>query len=397
MVSAVCPSAIWNSPCCSPIRWICDKITAVARSIFSYLVRIVVFQLAEMNAPGAFFIMRIYQRLSSDPREERPFDPNRLAESKNLLIRFGGVETIVQAADGGSQVHCMTFKSTDFFAQFRALGSEPIDIVHEGRKRRALLNPPPETSKFYFDLIDIQLEDGRLVKGALLPESPVLQGPPPMIVHFHSPGRSMCMDRKLVGKYLAAGYNLTISDQRGTGESTGRATEGGYYLDAEAVFQHVRDQGYEPNRIYVSGFCEGAAIAAHLKKKFHRQGVHFIAGNPYTSMKEVIESHGCLGRLGSRFGIAALQDPNLNVSQDYFDNVKKFHNLPRSQGKFILVHTDNDTLMPRGTVSRLAAAIDRAGPIHEILRVHPKPKENGHVQPPWEDDLVWRRLIQVVT
>src|SRR5580700_4919774 len=113
MVPAVAPSAIPNHICCAPIRWICDKIRAVAEAVFGYLLRITTFQLGEMKTRGAYYIMRIYQRLSSDPREEKPYDPIRLAESKKLLIEFGGVEAFVNPADGQAKIHCMRFKSAD--------------------------------------------------------------------------------------------------------------------------------------------------------------------------------------------------------------------------------------------------------------------------------------------
>ena len=205
------------------------------------------------------------------------------------------------------------------------------------------------------------------------------------------------MDRRFVWLHLAAGYNITIWDPRCPVDSTGRASEGGYYLDAEAVYQKILDGGTPHNRIYVSGFCEGAAVAAHLKKKYHHLGVHYIASNPYTSMKDVVESHGFLGRLGVRFGLHALQDLNLNVPQDYFDNVEKLRNLPRTDGKCVFLHTDTDELMPAGTVQKICNAFGEAGPIHEIMRAHPKPEEDGHLQPPYEDASVWRRYVRFVT
>lgn len=401
MLSAVCPSAIPDKICCAPVRWICDKIRAIAEAFFGYLVRITNFQLGEMKVRGAYYIMRIYQRLSSDPREEKPFDPVRLAESKKLLTDFGGIEAVVRPADGQAEIHCMTFKSADFFNHFHQLGSHPIQIIHEGRPRTALLNPPAITEKFHLPIIDIRMPDGSLVKGALLPEALPLNQPRPLILHCHSPGRSMCMDRKFIALYLLAGYDVVVWDPRGTVDSTGSPSEGGYYLDGEAVFQHVLNQGYPPNRVYISGFCKGAAVAAHLKKRYHHLGVHLIASNPYTSMKDVVAGYGWFGRLGARFGLKALQstDPRITnlVQQDYFDNVEKFRNLPRTDGKFIFIHTDTDTMMPRGTVQKLIDAIGNAGPIHEILRVHPNPKVNGHVQPPYEDPFVWRRLVQIVT
>lgn len=381
----------------APIRFVTQKVRRVAEAVFGYLLRIITFQMGEMQVTGAYYVMRLYQKLFSyDPREEKPFDPERLERSKSFLLSFGGAEGHVQAADGGSNVHFIRFKSADFFAKFAQLGSHPINIRYEGRSRRALLDPPEDAAaKFYFPIIEIAMLDGSIRKAALLPDQRTCNDPVE-ICDFHSPGRSMCMNRKWVGQCLGAGFNLTISDQRGTGESTGKPSEGGYYLDAEAVFGTLINDGIPHNQIYVSGFCEGAAVAVHLKKKYHHLGVHLIASNPYTSMKEVVQGYGFLGRLAIEYGEQALKDPNIQIPQDCFDNEAKLRDLAPSLGKSIFIHTDTDKMMPSGTVSRLIAAFDHAGPVHEILRAHPNPNENGHLQPPYEDPLIWRRLVQVI-
>jgi dienelactone hydrolase len=380
----------------APIRWVSDKIRKIAEAVFGYLLRIITFQLGEMKVRGAYIIMRIYQRLSSDPREEKPFDRNRLEESKKLLVQFGGVPDVVHPVDGGAEIHCTTFRSEAFFNEFKRLGSHPIDIIYEGRLRKALLNPPIQADKFYFPSINLRLNTGALVKAALLPEAVPPNQPRPMMLIAHSPGRSQDMDRRDIAKFLAAGCDVCTFDMRGTVDSTGSPSEGGYYNDADAVIQKLLREGTAPNQIFISGFCEGGAIGAYLKKKYHHLGVHFIGSNLFTSLKDVIEGHGILGYLGSRFGLQALQDPKLSVQQDFFNNVEKFRNLPRSEGKFILIHTDTDQLMPRGTVQKLCEAIDNSGPVHEILRIHPNPKANGHAEPPYQDPVVWRRLARLL-
>jgi dienelactone hydrolase len=385
--------------CLAPYYFIAEKVRALAEAIFGYFLRIITFQLGEINVYGAPTVIRLYQKLiSCDPREERPYDPDRLQRSKEFLLGFGGIDTVARPIDGAADVCYCTFKSADFFNRFQAMGAQLIDVNHEGRARRAFLNVSPEiAAKFYFPVIDITLLDGSIQKGVLLPD--VCTSPnPPHVVHFHSPGRSMYMDRKLIGQFLGAGYDLTVSDLRGTAESTGSPSEAGYYADADAVLQSVLAQPNAPqiNRIYASGFCEGAAVAAHLKQKYHDQGINYIACNPYTSMREVVEGYGFWGRMAARYGMQALFGHIPGIAADGFDNVAKLRNLPRSTGKCVFVHTDTDTMMPRGSVSRMIEAFDRAGPVHEILRRHPNPDENGHMQPPFEDPLVWRRVVQCV-
>ncbi len=409
--------------CCQPIRWICEKIGNIFRAIFGYLLRIILFQLGEIKVPGAYTIMRAYQRLSSDPREKKPFDLHRLTQAKKFLIHCGGEEVALRPADGQAEVRCMTFKSERFFHHFNDLGVERTEILlrdpvtGEENPRFALIPKQEmldaaykpmrdhftdEMHKFRFPVIDIQTADG-IVKGGLLPESP--QFPPgqrPIWVHFHSPGRSMAMELRLLGLLLGAGYDVAMSDLRGTAESVGKICEGGGYLDAEAVYNHVHLQkGYPHNRIYISGFCEGAAWAAHLKKLYHPHGAHFIGANPFDSADHLVSSHGWFAKFVSPYAIPALksEDPSISnlVEQDGMDTVSKFTGLPPSTGKFIFIRTDTDKTVPEDSVARIVAAIANAGPVKEILREHPNKKIDGHTQPPYEDPRVWSQLIEVDT
>ncbi len=400
MVAA--PSGVTQTICQAiletPIRiydWTARKVKELAEAVFGYIVRIVTFQMGERHRPLAAWIMRAFQKINSDPREEKPFDPERLERSTKFLISYGGVE--VQLRSQNASVHAMTLKSEDFFNALADKGATIETLPYQGHYRRMLLNPPiQDVEKFYLELIDITI-GGVEQKAVLLPSRCDITQPP-HILHSHSPGRSMCMDRKFIGLHLAAGYDITIWDPRGTAESTGIPSEGGYYLDAEAVFNWVRSQGVSSDRIYASGFCKGAGIAAHLKKKFHAEGVHFIASNPYTSIEEVIKGYGFVGRLGAKYGLKAIQDPSLNVEQDYFNVVKKLASLDRhySGGKAIFIHTDTDQMMPPNTVEQLKTAFGDAGLVREILRKHPDPEANGHMQPPYEDPAVWNRYVGVV-
>lgn len=379
-----------------PIQSIQTKVEALAKKVFGYLVRILTFQLGVIHTPGAYWIIRLFQKWNSDPREKRPFDRQRLQSSKQLLQNFGCKEHTLVSKDAAANIHIMTCLSKDVFQAFKDKGAEPIEITYKNKPRKALLNPPPEViQKFRLNMIPIEVERGKVCLGALLPEAPKTKTFP-HILYFHSPGRSMAMDRVFLLLHLLAGYDVTVCDLRGTAESTGTPSEGGYYLDAEAVLDHVRES--RPlNEIYVAGYCQGAAVAAHLKKKHHAEGLHYIASNPFTSYREVLENKGVLGKCAARFGLHAIKTPHLAHLEDDFDNVKKLSNLPVSAGKFIFIHTAGDSLMPRRTVHELCKAVDGAGPIHEILRSPLNKRENGHMKPPHEDEEVWHRYVQYVT
>jgi hypothetical protein len=369
--------------------WLSAKVEQIATAIFSYLARIFTFQMGEMHRPLANRLIRLFQIINSDPREQTPFDPKRLAASIELLKAYGGKELFLDTADG-QKVHAMTFTASDFMQALSDRGFHWVDITYEEEPRLAL-PIHKELEKFGFPKIKDPVRGEML----LVPKSPPYSHTPPHIIQCHSPGRSMGMDRKVIGMHLAAGYDITVWDPRGTTNSTGVASEGGFYLDADAVFKYVRDKSLL-NKIYVAGFCKGAAIATYLKQQYHDKGVHLIASNPFTSMKEVFEGYGLIGRLGVRYGIQAITDPTLHVKQDYFDNEAKLRGLSLHGGRCIFIHTDTDKMMPAGTVDRLKTAFDHSNLTYEILRKHPNPKVNGHMQPPYEDPKVWEEYIKVV-
>lgn len=403
--------------CPNPLKWVINKIRLLAQKFFGYFLRLTVFQLGEYKRPLAYAMMRLYQRLTCDPRDEKPVSHERLERSMSLLMQFGGQETVVIPEDGKADVRLMTFKASEFFHRIAQMGGQktPIFLRDENgqeQNRFAILAAPTASAeqfrtlchklgKLSLPLIDIATANG-MQKGILLPESPAI--PPgemtPMIVRFHSPGRSMAMDRKFIGLHLGAGYDICISDPRGTIDSTGTASEGGYYLDADAIYKHVRASGYPSHRIYLSGYCEGAAIGAYLKRKYHAEGVHIILENPFDALVNLAKHQNWLSRFAAEIAMPEImsEDPDIArlVAQDGFDVAAKFRNLPLSTGKFVVMPTDNDTIVPPFSVLKIRQAIQNAGPYFEIIRHHPDPTANGHMQPPIEDPKVWRRYVEVV-
>jgi hypothetical protein len=393
---------------------IAEKVRWLAQKIFGSLLRVMIFQLGTYKNPFAYFLIRTFQFATSDPYCIRPVNYKRLEKSKNLLLLFGGAEAIVIPQDRKAEIHLMTFKASEFLRRIEQLGGQKVSLILHGQQRWVILPKPDTTPKQFQDLseklrkfflpeIKVQTTSG-IQTGILLPESPPLapNQTAPLVVRFHSPGRSMAMDRKFIGLHLGAGYDICISDPRGTIDSKGTPSEGGYYLDAEAVFQHVLDQGYPKNRIYISGYCAGAAVGAHLKRKYHQEGVHFIAENPFHSLHDTIRAyHRIGGRTFAPYALPALQstDPAIRqrVRQDGFDTTVKFHALPPSSGQFILIYPNNDRTLPKDSVDQIRQAIGRAGPYFSILRHHPNPKVDGHMQPPTEDPAVWHRYVEIVT
>lgn len=414
----------------------------VAQKVFGYLLRITFFQMGEFNVPGARAIIRAFQFTTCDPRELRPFDMDRLEEARKLLKSCGGQEAFLVPADKKNHVHCMVFKAQNFFAHFESLGifreehpfQNPVTGQSEQRKflvpnETACQDPKTlaqfhiEAKKFRYELVDIATDHGT-VKAALLPKSPDFKEdePHPIILHTHSPGRSLCMELRIVGQFVGAGYDLALWDPRGTvlSKSTDpnediRITEAGEYLDADAVFKHLAGweanstHSYPPQRIYVSGFCKGASTAAFLAKHYERHAVPFIAANPFDTLPKLIDSSGWVGRLFGKYGLHAIQADKdkdsetiarlqeIGEKEDFYDTPAKFRQLsPSEKGPLFVISTDTDRLVPKDSVKRIEEAVSGLRSFHHIERNHPKKNQDGHTSPPYDVPEIWDQWIQIV-
>jgi uncharacterized protein len=109
-----------------------------------------------------------------------------------------------------------------------------------------------------------------------------------------------------------AGLSVFAPDYRGYGQSRGRPSEEGTYLDAEAAWRWLRQRGFEPSRILVLGESLGGGVASELALRQPVGGL--ILQSTFTSIPDVgaelfpwiprrlarihYDTHGKLARLG---------------------------------------------------------------------------------------------------
>lgn len=86
--------------------------------------------------------------------------------------------------------------------------------------------------------------------------------------------------------FHSLGLNVLIFDYRGYGKSSGRATEEGMYLDAEAAWDHiVREKRKHPDNIVVFGRSLGGAVAAETALR--RDAGCLIVESAFTSVPDM--------------------------------------------------------------------------------------------------------------
>lgn len=102
--------------------------------------------------------------------------------------------------------------------------------------------------------------DGVRLRGWWLP------GPAgaPTVLFFHGNGGNLAYVVPVLEGLRARGMNVMAIDYRGYGESSGRPSEQGLYLDALAAYGETRRRHIPPSRLVIHGHSLGGAVACYL-------------------------------------------------------------------------------------------------------------------------------------
>jgi fermentation-respiration switch protein FrsA (DUF1100 family) len=104
-------------------------------------------------------------------------------------------------------------------------------------------------------------------------------------VFFHGNAGNLTHRIEHMQAILAAGSALLLPDYRGYGKSEGKSSEAGLYMDADAAYQWLIDQGHAPERIVIQGESLGTAVAVDLAARKPAAGVVLEA--PFNSASHV--------------------------------------------------------------------------------------------------------------
>lgn len=105
-----------------------------------------------------------------------------------------------------------------------------------------------------------------------------------LFMHGNAGNISHRLDSLQIFNHL--GFSTFIIDYRGYGQSEGKITEEGTYLDAEAAWQYLTEtRGIDPREIIVFGRSLGGAIASNLASKKQPGGL--ILESVFTSVPDM--------------------------------------------------------------------------------------------------------------
>lgn len=249
-------------------------------------------------------------------------------------------------------------------------------------------------------------EEGRIQRGFVLKHwnkaEPVRPKQGQLFVRCNSPTESMAAGKKDIFRHvLGMKSDMLCFDYRGTWKSEGHPSEGGYYLDAEAaVDKAVHTFGYDFSDIWAEGFCLGAAVAHHLKHKYHEKGINLFTQNAFDRLHNTLHCQVWPASAIAHHGISKVmtEDPEITqrVRQDGFDNVSKLRSL-KGKGEYgtcIFVNTDTDTTSHADSMYRLGNAADLISQRCFTFMFEPDDrKKNGHSHDVLGERIVWDQCV----
>jgi hypothetical protein len=189
--------------------------------------------------------------------------------------------------------------------------------------RRPAVNPG--SVGLAYEEVGLDTADGERLHGWHVP-APGARGTV-LFCHGNAGNISHRLDYLLM--FHRMGYSVLIFDYRGYGLSTGKPTEPGTYLDAEAAWRHLTEaRGVAPGRIVVAGESLGGAVAAWLAAR--RTPGALVLASTFTSVPD-------MGAAVYPFLPARLL---ARLSYDARDSVA------RTQAPVFVAHSPDDEIVP---------------------------------------------------
>ncbi len=107
-----------------------------------------------------------------------------------------------------------------------------------------------------------------------------------VVLVFHGNGGNISYNLDLAKGLLEYHFSVLLLDYRGYGESKGKPSEEGTYLDSQAALDYLLAQkGYKPDDIILLGRSLGGPIAARLASIAHPRAL--VLDSTFTSLKDI--------------------------------------------------------------------------------------------------------------
>ena len=137
-----------------------------------------------------------------------------------------------------------------------------------------------------FETINLITADGVKLSSWFIPA----EGARGVVLFFHGNAGNISHRLDSIQVFHRLGFSVFIIDYRGYGQSEGKPSEQGIYLDAEAAWQYLVDERrIPPEHIVLFGRSLGGAVAVWLAQQ-HTPGI-LILESTFTSVPDVAAKH----------------------------------------------------------------------------------------------------------
>jgi uncharacterized protein len=210
----------------------------------------------------------------------------------------------------------------------------------------------PADAGIYYEDVTLQAADGVKLHAWFVPAPDKPRG---ALLYCHGNAGNISYRVGLVSVFRRMGLDVLIFDYRGYGQSEGKPSEDGTYLDAEAAWDYlVTKRGVRPERIAIFGKSLGGGVAAHLAAEPERKPGALVLQSTFTSIPDVGAEQ--FWWLPVRL-IARIKYPSLKT-------------LPAIKCPVLVVHSRGDELIPFHHGQQLFAAANEPKEFLEIQGDH---------------------------
>lgn len=144
----------------------------------------------------------------------------------------------------------------------------------------------PQTLGLEYEQLNLTTSDGVRISGWFVPAKDAQF----TVLYCHGNGGNLSYYLENAAFLNRLNLNCLLFDYRGYGESEGKPTEKGTYLDAEAAINYlVNEKHIAQSKIIIYGWSLGAAVATHLATKVNCAGL--AIDGAFTSYTDIARKH----------------------------------------------------------------------------------------------------------
>ncbi len=207
----------------------------------------------------------------------------------------------------------------------------------------------PSDIELQYDDVKLETTDGLTLSAWYIPA----ENAKFTLLFCHGNGGNMAHRLESINIFNRLGLNCLIFDYRGYGDSNGKPSEKGVYIDTQTAYDWlINKKKFSPENIIIFGRSVGASIAAHLASNVKAKGL--IMESSFTSYADIGHKYYPYMpvRLLARYSFSAI------------DYIKKVH------CPILSIHSPDDDIIPFKLGRPLYAAANEPKEFLEISGNH---------------------------